>query len=746
MKKLSILLVSILLLGCEKPTTETTSSLDTIIPQPLTIEKENGTFNFYSSVRILCDTDFSNIQTLLTSELSKNEDIQISEKSTRKIVISKIKGENSLGEEGYILDIKPNTITISGNSYGGVFYGVQTLLQLISLDSTAKIPCGKITDKPKYAWRGFMLDVARYFHPKEDIIKFIDLLSFYKINKFQLHLTDDQGWRLEIESLPKLTQVGSVHPSKDSLQGGFYTKADMREIIEYARLRNISIIPEIDLPGHSQAAIASYPELSCFSEKVTVRPHHVKFTNPLDGTPFSNPICIGKKVSYEFLEKVIAEVADLFPSEFIHLGGDECSTGAWKTCQFCQKTKEKNGLKDEDALRGYFMKRMEKIVQTHGKKAIGWDEVYETDVPKTFHVMAWREEIWGIDAANDDYQVILAPSQYYYYNRRIQEENKERYYGVTTTLPFMYGYRPSFDKIKPEFQKNILGLQSCVWGNNGWDNAMYNMFPRFLVFSEHSWATKESGLNDFVQRLNHQYKVLDEKNIGYYVAHPSGLHDDISYTDDYKLDLTVPITPSEIRYTLDGSEPTIESELYTTSFNVPIGTVTKAKTFLPNGLSSITVEGTSRKENLLPSINVNSLKSGLHLTLGKGILTTTEDFEKLTITYTGIVDKIAYPSDSLRHDFGLRFSGYIKIPKDGVYSFYSTSCDGSNLYIDDALFLSNDFKHPKLSFTKRIALAKGFHKIKLDYFYNSIFEKFFMLEMSSSDLVRQEVPSGFLFH
>ena len=742
MKQISLFIIIVLLMGCNKPTD---NKLNYIIPQPAEVVISNGEFILSELISINCDDEFEYVKSILNDELSKIEGVYLSGKAKKKINITKLKEGDDLGDEGYILDIKPNTITISGNAYGGVFYGIQTLLQFISIGADSTIPCGRITDKPKYKWRGFMLDVARYFYTKAEMLKFIDLISFYKINKFHIHLTDDQGWRIAIDSYPRLTTIGSIQAVEDSIEGGFYSKADMREIIEYARIRNVSIIPEIDLPGHSQASIAAYPELSCFGNRVKVRSLKHRKPNLIDGSPFSDPLCVGKEDNYEFLEKVIKEIAELFPSEYIHLGGDECSTGAWEFCELCQKKKEDEGLKDEHELQGYFMKRVEDIVRSHGKIAIGWDEVYETNVPRTFAVMAWRDDYWGVEAANNGYQVIMAPSQYYYYNRQ-QSELSERYYGVITTLSSMYNYQTVYNEIIPKNRDNVLGLESCFWGGGEWNDAMNYIFPRFLVFSEQCWSSKQKDLDDFVHRMSFQYKVLDNKDVNYYVQHPNGLHDDVCYTDEYTVNLSLPINSAEIRFTLDGSEPIKESALFIEAFNVPIGTVIRAKTFLPNGRSSITVEGTSRKVYLQPATKVKEVKKGVNLIISKGIIETTTNFDSLPEIYSGITNKIAYPDDSLQHDFAMRFSGYINIPKNGVYSFFSTSSDGTNFYIDGKLCLSNDFKHPKLTFTKRIALDRGFHKIQVDYFHNSIFEKFFMFEIAGEGMERQEVSREMLFH
>ncbi len=733
-----------LLFSCNVTEKEPFNALDKLIPKPAFIQKQKGYFNINEQTVIKNTGDFTQTATYFKNSLKKltGKTIKAAKGEEINLIIFRRADNNSLEKEGYELYIEDKKLIISANDPAGSINGANTLLQLIMLDSTFNIPCGIIKDQPKHEWRGFMLDVARQYYPREVIIKLIDALAIYKINTLHLHLTDDQGWRIEIDALPKLTEVGAIADSSfGDRSSGYYSKKDIRALIDYAEKRNITIVPEIDMPGHSRAAITSYPELSCFGGPGKMENR----SNPRDGMPFTDPVCPGKENTYAFYEKVIKEVAELFPSEFIHIGGDETSKTTWKTCKACQAVMKNEKLKSVDNLQNYFAKRIQKIIESHGKKAIGWDELYETGAPPDFAIMAWREEQWGVEAANNGHEVVMAPCQYYYFNYT-QVYDDERRWAVASPIHNVYKHN-----IPIPAHEKLLGIQACYWGGKdkeGTGDYMFeSVFPRIIALAENGWSEKPKDYKLFLQRLDNHYNLLEKLNINYYIAHPMGLYDDVCYQDEYKVDLSVPISNANIHYTLDGSEPSANSPVYEQAFSVPIGTTIKAKTIMPNGRSSITITGTSKAVELMPAINpTGNPSSGLKATIYKGKIKKLKEKHRLTKIKDTIMHQIRYPNNRLKHDFALSFSGYIDIPANGVYSFYLNSSDGSNLYIDGDTAVSNDFTHPRLTIMKRIALEKGFHDFKLDYFYSSIFEKHLVLEMDGPEIKRQEIPKELFFH
>src|SRR5690606_11119438 len=362
-------------------------------------------------------------------------DVVSGQPATRAITLSlNASRDAELGDEGYTLTVDQNQVTLAANRPAGLFNALQTLRQLIPAgkgSGTAEIPGCTIRDYPRFKWRGLMLDVSRHFFTKEEVKQFIDVMAQYKFNTFHWHLTDDNGWRIEIKSLPKLTEVGAWRverhgpfnsrpdpkPGEPATYGGFYTHEDIREVVQYAAERNITIVPEVDVPGHSMAALAAYPELSTRKEP--------KFVNP--GTAFAEWYGDGKfkmlventlnpadEKVYDFLEKVFSEVASLFPGPFIHVGGDEAYHGFWEEDPSCQALMKKHKLKDGHELQSYFMKRVAKIIQKQGKKMIGWDEILEGGLPKGTAVMSWRGMEGGIAAAKLGHEVVMSPTTYAY--------------------------------------------------------------------------------------------------------------------------------------------------------------------------------------------------------------------------------------------------------------------------------------------------------------------------------------------
>jgi hexosaminidase len=427
--------------------------------------------------------------------------------------------------EGYKLSVQKNLITLEAQTPQGIFYGMQTLRQLLPfqierpfLGNIAwSIPCVEIEDAPRFVYRGLMLDVGRHFQSKQFVMKFIDMLAYHKMNTFHWHLTEDQGWRIEIKQYPKLTEVGAYRnrtldgrytsPDKrkwdNTRYGGFYTQEDIKEVLAYAKKRFITVIPEIELPGHAKAALTAYPELSC-----TGGPFEVE---GLWGV-FEDIFC-PKEKTFEFLENVLSEVVDLFPSSYIHIGGDEAPKLRWQNCAHCQALMKKEGLKDEHELQSYFIKRIEKFVESKGKHIIGWDEILEGGLAPNATVMSWRGEEGGIEAARQNHDVVMTPTTYVYLDY-YQADPKTQPLAIGGYVPLwkVYSFNPTPSVLTPEEAKHILGVQGNIWTEylSTSDQVEYMAFPRGAAVAESGWSPNEKkNYPDFKKRVIQQFNRYD---------------------------------------------------------------------------------------------------------------------------------------------------------------------------------------------------------------------------------------------
>ena len=427
--------------------------------------------------------------------------------------------DENIPSEGYKLEVAAETIDIASSSAAGAFYAVQTLRQLMTAEAftagdvkAVEIPAVKIEDAPLLGYRGTMLDVGRYFFPVEDVKCVLDIMAMHKMNTFHWHLTDDQGWRIEIDKYPKLTEVGSMRkrtiigkdpngeydentPFDNVPHGGFYTKEQIREVVEYAAERFITVIPEIEFPGHAVAALASYPWLSCTGEQYEVRQSW-----DIDDRVF----CPGKETTFEFMEGVLAEVVEMFPSEYIHIGGDECPTKFWQKCPHCAKRIKEEGLKTYRQLQGYGIDRIEKFLEAHGRHMIGWDEILEAGVTPNSIVMSWRGTEGGIKAAKQGNRAIMAPSTYCYldYYQSEDRENEPLAWGGHLPLEKVYSFNP-FEGLSESEKDYILGVQGNLWTEYIPEikQAQYMLLPRLAALCEVAWTSERGGYDDFIERL-----------------------------------------------------------------------------------------------------------------------------------------------------------------------------------------------------------------------------------------------------
>jgi hexosaminidase len=555
-----------------------------VIPQPDSIKIQSGIFSFDDHTLMVTDTsnDVRRISNGFIGFMKAR--FAISLKSGQEYQAGKtiqFVKTNSDGKEGsYILNITPKEIIIKASTNQGLFYGVQTLKQLLSPQTKIKKPvlqCAVITDSPQFKWRGMMLDVSRHFFPKDSIKKIIDVLAMHKMNKFHWHMVDGIGWRIEIEKYPELTNRGawrkvkkgkkpwedfeSTHRnSNEEVYGGYYTQDEIREIVAYAAQKYIDVIPEIEMPGHSTAALQCFPELLC-----------------QDGND-TGVYCAGNDKSFEFLQNIISEVTQLFPYKYIHIGGDEVGKGNWSSCSLCQQRMKVEGLQDVNELQSYFVKRMETFINSKSRKLIGWDEILEGGIPARAAVMSWRGMQGGIEASNAGHDVVMSPgSPCYFDHNQGKSEYEPPSWGGYNSLLKVYDFDPVPTEIMPDKVKHILGGQANLWTEQitTMAHAEYMMLPRLCALSEVLWTEKsQKNKKRFIQKIDTHFDRLSEMNYNYAFSSlsPNYRTEYNNNTKSFFLSLSNELGIHEIRYTLDGSTPSMHSALHETSiqYNTPI--------------------------------------------------------------------------------------------------------------------------------------------------------------------------------
>ena len=498
-----------------------------IIPKPVSLKIKAGSFKLDRNTSIVAKdegdkhaADFFNDYLLKFYGLSLN----ITDGPTNNSIIFSTRKfiKSPENDEYYTLNGSLKSITVEGNSYAGTFLGAQSLIQLLPVKKTSplQIPLVSISDQPRLKYRGLMLDVARHFFDVEFVKKFIDFIALHKMNRFHWHLTDDQGWRIEIKEYPELTEVGAYrngtiigrYPGKgnDNIRyGGFYTQDEIKDVVAYAARRHITVIPEIELPGHAKAALASYPYLGC-----TGGPYEVKQTWGVEEEVF----CAGDDSVFLFLQNVLNEVMPLFPSQYVHIGGDECPKDRWKSCRKCQERIKKEGLKDEHELQSYFIQRIEKYVNSKGKKIIGWDEILEGGLAPNATVMSWRGEAGGIEAAKQDHDVIMTPGTHVYLDHSQSKKEDSVTIGGYLSIQKVYSYEPVPRVLNEKQRKHILGAQGNVWTEymKNPRKVEYMIFPRLSALSEVLWSPSVGrSWNEFEKRLAVQFKRYDLWGVNY---------------------------------------------------------------------------------------------------------------------------------------------------------------------------------------------------------------------------------------
>lgn len=578
-----------------------------LIPAAVSLQVNTGQFNLPQTILVEAPDrpDLKQALLDLTTRLTvpTGHTLHINKQSNPSATIRLIlnpTADKIIGNEGYTLTITPKNVIIKANQPAGLFYGMQSFLLLLPKEiesatpvkrATWAAPCVTITDYPRFGWRGLMLDVSRHFFTKEEVKRFIDEMVKYKYNLLHLSLVNDEGWRIEIKSLPRLTQVGAWSarrvgsfgtfpaPPADEPRdyGGFYTQDDIRELVQYAKDRFVNILPEVDVPGHSLAAIVSYPELSCTpgAENYKVRSGE-KIMNWHKGGGFDalidNTLCPANEKVYPFLDKVFTEVAQLFPFGYIHVGGDECAKNFWEKSDAVKQLMQKEGLKSMQEVQSYFEKRVEKIVESKGKKVIGWDEILEGGLAPNATVMSWRGIKGGIEAAKLGHQVVMSPTTFAYLDYMQGDSAIEPPVYATLRLKKAYSFEPVPDSVDPVY---IKGGQANLWTEQVYNtrHMQYMLWPRSLAIAECLWSPKEKkDWDGFVQRVEANFGRMDVEQVKY----ARSLYDviitpkkDLSAYDSITVDLSTEVNGLDIYYSFDNSNPDNFYPKYTSTLSIP---------------------------------------------------------------------------------------------------------------------------------------------------------------------------------
>ena len=593
-----------------------------IIPAPVSLEKKSGFFKLDKTV-VLISNETANAATadMLNAFIAQKGGFALRTAKTagndHAIVLSSA-GADKLPAEGYELQVSGTTVTITGKG-AGLFYGVQSLMQMMPEKKGQEIdvPASTIKDYPRFKYRGMHLDVGRHTFPVSFIKKYIDLMAQYKLNNFHWHLTEDQGWRIEIKKYPKLTSVGSVragtiighHPgvaTDNTPYKGFYTQDEVKEVVAYAAKKFINVIPEIELPGHSSAAIAAYPQLSCFPDRDTYIDPKAPWSGSRKGKQLQqtwgvfDDVFAPTEYTFGFLEDVLDEVIALFPSKYIHIGGDESPKEYWKESAFCQQLIKDKGLKDEHGLQSYFIQRIEKYINSKGRSIIGWDEILEGGLAPNATVMSWRGIEGGIAAAKLNHDVIMTPGSNGLYVDHAQSKSPDEPVNIGGASPYtkIYAYDPVPEELPAEQKKFIMGVQANLWTEYVENTAKveYQILPRIFALSEIAWSPLDrKDLKNFSEeRVPVHLAKLDQTNTNYWVPTPIGQSDQELSGENITLNLKVPVTGAKIYYTLDGTRPSIVSNQLISPFKIaiPAGQKLTLKTVVitPKGKQSVVTE------------------------------------------------------------------------------------------------------------------------------------------------------------
>jgi hexosaminidase len=740
-----------------------------LVPQPTKLEVSPGEFQVTGTTRILFDADNPELATIAeylerifyrTVGYKLAFEPAAAPPDAKNVFVLTLAGAPAaLGDEGYELTVTPDVVRLRAAHTAGVIWGIQTIRQLLSPDAedpTGKpegsgvLPCVQITDQPRFRHRGMLLDCGRHFMPKDFVKRYISLLAYHKLNILHWHLTEDQGWRIEIKKYPKLTEIGAWRQvTRDDEQprdalgryGGFYTQDDIREIVEYAKFRHITVVPEIEMPGHSLAALASYPELSCTGGPLQV------------GTEwgvFDDVYCAGNEHTFEFLQDVLSEVLELFPSELIHVGGDEVPKTRWHACPKCQARIKAEGLKDEHELQSYFIRRIEKFLNSKGRRLVGWDEILEGGLAPNATVQSWRGMDGAIAAASSGHDVVSSPTSHCYLDFPQTDSSGKPNWMAVTTLEKIYSFEPVPTELTPEQTRHVLGAEANIWSERTPpDRVDHQVFPRLCALAELTWSPKEArNWDDFAARMQTHYRRLDSQGVTYCLPAPRFAAGATAFSDAIDVTLENPQPGAAIRYTLDGSDPTAQSPVYASPLHLTDTAVVKACTFAPRGNVSDVVKQRFVKLQTHEAVQVGGTQPGLAYAYYEGNWDRLPDFDKLdksTILASGVAPTFDLSVRKRDDDFALRFTGLIEVPKEGIYTFHVLSDDGSRLLIGSDVIVNHDGVHAATEQSGQAFLKAGKHSITVLFFEAREVERL-EVRYEGPGIAKQAIPATALSH
>ncbi|MBR1652815.1 MAG: family 20 glycosylhydrolase [Alloprevotella sp.] len=712
------------------------------IPKPRIVTPQQGSFTFSAQTQVAWRGEEAEgvakffCQKLERATSLRKKPVRLKKEGKKQPVTSNvvrfIVDANVEGPETYRLEVTPEAVTAYASTSAGLFYAMQTLFQLMPTRIEAQtaittpvnwqLPCVTVDDAPRFRWRGVHLDPCRHFLPVAAVKKQIDMLATLKINKLHFHLTDDQGWRIEIKKYPELTRVGARRlEGEGTWHEGFYTQEQIRDIVSYAAERHVEVVPELELPGHGLAAIAAYPELSCRGDSLT--PRIIWGVEDI-------VMCPGKENMFTFLRDVIDEMVPLFPSQYFHIGGDESPRGEWKTCPLCQQRMASLGFEREAQLQDYVIERVAKYLATKGKAIIGWDEILEGgNLEPSAIVMSWRGEKGGIEAANKEHRVIMTPSSQGLYFDHYQGDpiTEPTAIGGFAPLEKVYSYDPVPEELKANGKgRFVLGVQGNNWSEyyRGPSQMEYHLYPRALALAEIAWTPAAmKDYDDFLRRVDGDATMrLAAHNINFHIPQPEipGVSSNrLAFTSTMKLPLTT-TRPLPILYTTDGTSPTTDSPRYTGQLAIDRTTTVKTAVMLPCGLMGPVRTIFLSKQQPAPAVKPSSVKPGLELTKYRGDFRTPEQLRHAEATLDSVVTdlralpRLTYVPGSVRNvdNYAAVAEGYVRIPEDGVYEF--STCN-AQLIIDGRLQIDNSRVYAPRDTRENVelALAKGLHRVKV---------------------------------
>ena len=723
MKKIILLLFSILSLGIQAQVN--------LVPAPQKVTVGTGEFNLaqgttiaYSSAALKPAAEY--LQVCLQRYAKVNATLVAGKQGDIRLTTKK-----GIAKDGYQLNVKANGIDINAANYSGTLSAIATLNQLLlQNDGKAAIPTVAVTDAPRFNWRGFHLDVSRHFFTVDEVKEIIDLMALYKLNRFHWHLTDDQGWRIEIKKYPLLTEKGAwriynnqdtacmqlaarddnpnlLIPKKntrvengDTLYGGYYTQDQIRDVVAYAKQRGIEIVPEIDMPGHFLSAIENYEGLSCFPTIGW-------------GQYFTTPLCPGKQKVLDFCKDIWSEIFKLFPYEYVHVGGDEVRKDTWKECPDCQKRIKDNHLKNEEELQSWFIHQMEAFINKNGKKMMGWDEILEGGLSKTATVTWWRT--WVPDAPSQvtaqGNDVIFCPGSPMYLS---QAEEK-------TSMRSIYEYDKEMLKgMNAKQKQHVIGVQGNMWCEYipTRERVLFQYFPRILALSELAWTKPElKDYDEFYSRLPKQFAMLHKLNVPFRTPSLDGVYHVNAFTTEGTMAVSCADPLATVRYTTDGSFPNKDSQLYNGPVKVDETTHFILRTFAPNGQAGEMLKADFLKQGLLEPVmaDASKLTQGLNAAWYNYRGEKCREIHKAPFNGNYAANDVVIP-EGVKGNIGLIITGYLRVPEDGVYTFSLMSDDGSWLKIDGNMVVDNDRPQSPHEEVSQQALKAGLHKIEVRYF------------------------------